>query len=152
MKTEKVQCDDLTDEESEQAVDCGLEIILREIVNGQNHQIQVMRGLLEAKSYPEEDDCKVTMNSNILNTSVAPSPSLKTPSTSTSKPSPQQLISIDDALAAVGNDASPVSPPTPFPTPALRSPPFSDSFTSGSNGKFLTTAFVAIIATCVFMF
>jgi len=143
MKTKKVQCDDLTDEESEQAVDCGLEIILREIINGQNHQIQAMRGLLDAKSYPEENDCKVTMNSNVFNTaaSVAPSPSLKSP-----------LISIDDALDAVGSDSSPVSPPTPFPTPALRSPPFSDTFTSGAHGNSLTTTLVAVIATCLFMF
>ncbi len=52
-------CDDLTDEESEQADDCALEIILREIVNNQNSQIQAMRALLEAKNYPEENDCKV---------------------------------------------------------------------------------------------
>jgi len=59
LKTGKLNCDDLTDEESEQADDCALEIILREIVNNQNSQIQAMRALLEAKNYPEENDCKV---------------------------------------------------------------------------------------------
>ena len=54
-------CDDLTDEESDQADDCAFEIILREIINNQNAQIQTMRGILDAKSYPEEDDCKVIM-------------------------------------------------------------------------------------------
>jgi hypothetical protein len=59
LKTGKLQCDDLTDEESEQADDCALETILREIVNGQNAQIQTMRAILEAKKYPQESDCKV---------------------------------------------------------------------------------------------
>ena len=54
-------CDDLTDEESDQADDCAFEIILREIINNQNAQIQTMRGILDSKSYPEEDDCKVIM-------------------------------------------------------------------------------------------
>ena len=57
MKTEKVTCDDLTAEED----GCALEVILREIINGQNHQIQVMRGLLESMDYPQEKDCKVAV-------------------------------------------------------------------------------------------
>ena len=36
-----------------------MEIILREIINNQNAQIQVMRGLLDSKSYPENNDCEV---------------------------------------------------------------------------------------------
>ena len=63
LKTGKLQCDDLTDEESEQADDCALEIILREIVNNQNAQIQAMRAILEAKNYPQESDCKVPIGS-----------------------------------------------------------------------------------------
>ena len=62
MKTEKVTCDDLTAEED----GCALEVILREIINGQNHQIQVMRGLLESMDYPQEKDCKVAV-SNVKN-------------------------------------------------------------------------------------
>lgn len=63
LKTGKLKCDDLTDEESEQADDCALEIILREIVNNQNAQIQTMRAILEAKNYPQENDCKVPVDS-----------------------------------------------------------------------------------------
>lgn len=57
-----MKCDDLRDEESEQADDCTLEIILREIVNNQNAQIQTMRAILEAKNYPRENDCKVPID------------------------------------------------------------------------------------------
>ena len=63
LNTGKVKCDDLSDTESEQADDCALEIILREIINGQNAQIQTMRAILESKSYPEENDCKVPVGS-----------------------------------------------------------------------------------------
>jgi hypothetical protein len=38
-----------------------MEIILREIISGQNAQIQVMRGILEAKSMPQTNDCNVTV-------------------------------------------------------------------------------------------
>jgi len=39
----ELDCPDLTDDENE---DCALEVILREIINVQNHQIQLMRGVL----------------------------------------------------------------------------------------------------------
>ena len=55
LKTNKLQCEDLTQE----TPDCVMEVILREIVNGQNHQIQLMRGYLESMSYPETDNCEV---------------------------------------------------------------------------------------------
>ena len=61
-----MKCDDLNDEESEQADDCALEIILREIINNQNAQIQAMRAILEAKDYPQENDCKVPIGSESL--------------------------------------------------------------------------------------
>ncbi len=67
LKTGKLKCDDLTDEESEQADDCTLEIILREIVNNQNAQIQTMRAILEAKNYPQENDCKVPIDNKSSN-------------------------------------------------------------------------------------
>lgn len=67
LKTKKLKCDDLTDEESEQADDCTLEIILREIVNNQNAQIQTMRAILKAKNYPQENDCKVPIYSKSSN-------------------------------------------------------------------------------------
>lgn len=67
LKTGKLKCDDLTDEESEQAAECAMEIILREIVNNQNAQIQVMRAILEANNYPQENDCKVPIDNQESN-------------------------------------------------------------------------------------
>ena len=65
LKVGNLKCDDLTDEESEQAPDCAMKVILLEIVNNQNAQIQKMRAILEAKSYPKENDCKVEMNNDM---------------------------------------------------------------------------------------
>ena len=62
IKTGKLECDDITDEESDQADDCALEIILREIINNQNAQIQAMQAIIESKGWPEEDECKVTLS------------------------------------------------------------------------------------------
>merc|ERR1712037_1045588 len=59
LKTGRVDCDDLTDEDGPQANDCALEVIIREIINNQNAQIQAMRGILESEGYPEENDCQV---------------------------------------------------------------------------------------------
>jgi uncharacterized protein (DUF305 family) len=56
LKSEKLVCADLTDEDNQ---DCILEGILREIINGQNHQIQLMNGYLKAKDYPKKDNCVV---------------------------------------------------------------------------------------------
>jgi len=52
----KVDCPDPTDEEN---ADCVMETILREIINGQNHQIQLMRSYLDAKGYKQEDNCEI---------------------------------------------------------------------------------------------
>merc|ERR1719396_124497 len=68
--TGKLTCDDLTDEDTEQADDCALEVILREIINNQNAQIQGMRSILEGLGYPETNDCKVGINDFV--TTVAP--------------------------------------------------------------------------------
>uniref|UniRef100_A0A7S2LG87 DUF305 domain-containing protein n=1 Tax=Leptocylindrus danicus TaxID=163516 RepID=A0A7S2LG87_9STRA len=57
LKTGTLTCDDLLQESD----DCAMEAILRDIVNGQNMQIQAMRGVLESMNYPAEDDCKVTV-------------------------------------------------------------------------------------------
>jgi uncharacterized protein (DUF305 family) len=56
LKSGKVVCADLTDEDSQ---DCVLEGILYEIINGQNHQIQLMNSYLKAKEYPAADNCVV---------------------------------------------------------------------------------------------
>jgi len=52
-------CDDITDDESS---GCIMLITLMEIVNGQNYQIQKMRGILDGKGYLEEDDCIVPVS------------------------------------------------------------------------------------------
>jgi uncharacterized protein (DUF305 family) len=60
LKSGKVVCADLTDEDSQ---DCILEGILYEIVNNQNHQIQLMNSYLKAKEYPAADNCVVEIKS-----------------------------------------------------------------------------------------
>ena len=56
LKTQKVVCDDLSNDEDP---DCILEAILYEIVNTQNLQIQAMYDYLDAKRLPEVDNCNV---------------------------------------------------------------------------------------------
>ena len=56
LQTGKLSCPDLSDESN---MDCVMEIILRDIINGQNHQIQLMRGYLAAMELPLTDDCDV---------------------------------------------------------------------------------------------
>ena len=68
LMTDIVDCPDPTDEEN---IDCVMEIILREIINGQNHQIQLMRGYLEAMGYPQTDNCDVAIDSVVESTSAA---------------------------------------------------------------------------------
>lgn len=62
LLADKLDCPDPTDEEN---VDCVMEIILRDIVNGQNHQIQLMRQYLEAKGLPKEDNCDVPLTGDV---------------------------------------------------------------------------------------
>lgn len=62
LKTGKLKCDDVTEETD----DCALEVILREIINGQNHQIQTMQAILEAGDYKSENDCVVEMTSTTI--------------------------------------------------------------------------------------
>jgi len=58
LKTGTLSCADYTDETD----DCALEVILREIINSQNHQIQVMRSILDSKNLPPDNDCKVKIS------------------------------------------------------------------------------------------
>lgn len=60
LKANTLQCDDLTSEEP----NCVLEKVIRSIVVDQNHQIQLMRGYLEALGYNEYDDCVVEVTSD----------------------------------------------------------------------------------------
>jgi len=57
LKSGDLDCDDLTAEELSPA--CVLKQVCLEIITGQNHQIQSMRGVNEALEYVGEDDCKV---------------------------------------------------------------------------------------------
>ena len=67
LKTGKVVCDDLTNETD----GCTMETILRDIVNSQNYQVQVMYGIVEALGYPKEDDCQVLIGSNDTSDNVS---------------------------------------------------------------------------------
>jgi len=51
-------CNDLTEE----TADCTLMVVCLEIITGQNHQIQSMRGAVEELGYPGEDDCTVQVS------------------------------------------------------------------------------------------
>jgi hypothetical protein len=62
LKTNILTCASLDEDTS----DCTMEAILREIINGQNFQIQAMRGYLAEMSYPETDDCKVEISMSSL--------------------------------------------------------------------------------------
>ncbi len=55
----EVVCDDLEDEEDPH---CTMTLLCHEIINGQNFQIQTMRGILEALDLDGEDDCKVEVS------------------------------------------------------------------------------------------
>ena len=57
LKTNILDCPRLTDEDRND--DCELENILREIVNGQNRQIQLMYGVLEDMNSAQTNDCVV---------------------------------------------------------------------------------------------
>ncbi|CAB9529136.1 expressed unknown protein [Seminavis robusta] len=59
LKTEKIHCADLANDEDP---DCILEGILYEIVNTQNLQIQAMFDYLDAKRFPEADNCEVPLD------------------------------------------------------------------------------------------
>ena len=61
LKSGKVVCADITDEDSDM---CVMEQILYEIVNNQNYQIQLMRSVNEELTYPQTDDCKVIVSPN----------------------------------------------------------------------------------------
>eukprot|EP00588_Corethron_pennatum_P011287 CAMPEP_0194282394 /NCGR_PEP_ID=MMETSP0169-20130528/22991_1 /TAXON_ID=218684 /ORGANISM="Corethron pennatum, Strain L29A3" /LENGTH=855 /DNA_ID=CAMNT_0039027689 /DNA_START=79 /DNA_END=2646 /DNA_ORIENTATION=- len=54
----KISCYDLTLETN----DCLLHVLLVSIINSQNHQIQVMRGVLDSKNLKEDYDCNVAVS------------------------------------------------------------------------------------------
>jgi Domain of unknown function (DUF305) len=91
LKTGKVVCDDLTNETD----GCTMETILRDIVNSQNYQVQVMYGIVEALGYPKEDDCQVLIGSNDTSDNVSTTaPTGPTFSTSNAKQSMIGILTI----------------------------------------------------------
>lgn len=62
-----LDCQDLTAETD----DCLMEGLLRNIINGQNMEIQMMQGYLEEKGYVAQDDCKVDVMSSMTGHSEA---------------------------------------------------------------------------------
>lgn len=52
----KTPCDDLTNDEDPL---CVMNALTRDIINGQNFQIQQMRAILETMDYPPMDNCDV---------------------------------------------------------------------------------------------
>merc|ERR1719330_542862 len=57
-KTGKVECYDITLDSD----DCKLQRIMLETMAEQNYQIQLMRGVLAAKAFPEYDQCTLKVN------------------------------------------------------------------------------------------
>ena len=64
LKTNSLNCPDLTNEDDPNFVDCEMETILRSIINTQNFQIQTMRNLLVQYELPESDNCIVEITSS----------------------------------------------------------------------------------------
>ena len=56
LKTGSVNCDDLSNEDDPK---CTMQVMIREIINGQNAQIQTMRAVLETLEEPAYADCVV---------------------------------------------------------------------------------------------
>lgn len=65
LKTDKVPCDDVTDEDD---WDCVMQVILRSIINGQNDEIQKMRGVLAELDLPMTDQCPIAVSSFLPST------------------------------------------------------------------------------------
>jgi hypothetical protein len=89
LHTQTLSCDDLTDESD----DCVMETILREIINGQNFQIQTMYNIAESLGYPRTDDCEVLISQQLM-------PDMPTPAAS-------PVASPDSTDASSDNNTSP---------------------------------------------
>jgi Domain of unknown function (DUF305) len=59
LHTKKLRCEDLTNEDDPV---CIMNAMMRDIINGQNYQIQVMRSVLEALNLPQTDKCVVPLH------------------------------------------------------------------------------------------
>ena len=137
-----MKCDDLADEESDQADDCSLEIITREIINVQNAQIQVMRGLLESMSYPEENDCEVTMRGQTVTASTAIIAAPTSTITAAAVPITVVEVNEKEESTVTSEDTTEVPPPTNPPT----TPPTTPLMTSGDTANNGSDPAVANVA------
>ena len=63
FQTNELQCDDITDEDDPH---CTMTALCYEIINGQNFQIQTMRGVLDGLGYDGEDDCEVIVATPLM--------------------------------------------------------------------------------------
>ena len=66
IKSGELICEDLEDEDD---YHCQMYHLCYEIINGQNFQIQIMKGILDGMGYDETDDCKVNI-SNVFTKSA----------------------------------------------------------------------------------
>jgi len=115
LKTGTLSCADYTDETD----DCALEVILREIINGQNHQIQVMRSILDSKNLPPDNDCVVDMNRDGSSSGETQSQLFQNGSQPSTEESLISKLSVED----VEDTSSPItSSPTPPPETTAPSP------------------------------
>lgn len=60
FKSGEISCEDIEDEEDPQ---CIMTHLCYEIINGQNFQIQTMRGIIDTSGYDKQDDCEVYITS-----------------------------------------------------------------------------------------
>merc|ERR1712238_146237 len=107
LKSGKLDCEDISDDEN---ADCVMEEITRSIINYQNHQIQSMRGVLDAEGYMSEDDEACLALDEPTEEPVEPVSEVTT-----------QPV------------AAPINPPTAAPTSPLRSPTMAPVGSSSST-------------------
>merc|ERR1740123_1195024 len=69
FKSGELTCEDLENEEDPH---CIMKLLCYEIINGQNFQIQTMRGVLDALDYDSEDDCQVNVSGATDTTGLTP--------------------------------------------------------------------------------
>lgn len=62
FKSGEVRCSDIENEEDPH---CQMKRICYDIINGQNHQIQMMREILDSFGFAQEDDCKLDMTKTL---------------------------------------------------------------------------------------
>ena len=76
LNTNKLKCENLTNEDDPNFRDCELEIIVRSIITGQNFEIQTMRNALTTYELPASDNCQVEITESSIKQSSAVSHSM----------------------------------------------------------------------------